>query len=123
METIDPTVGLAGIPVSIDGVNPRLFMSLPRRATPSADGRSRRSRCLNCHSKELATGREGLSPTLRESCTDARAPGTIVDVLVAVTWREIVLAATGVPLNGISAYSVAAPPPMHTDAFSAAVRT
>src|ERR1700693_5460082 len=121
--TMDPTTGFAGIPVVKDGAR---FLDAALRGARNevkTDARSRRSRSLNDHSKDFVSAFFlGASSVVRLVWIDISEPGRIAAVFVPVTCIWIVLAATAVLLNGMSAYSEAdAPPPRQSEAFSAAV--
>ena len=92
------------------------------RSEARTDAKSRRSRSLNADSKDFVVGRV-LSPNTLVKVGWSKANAAwIADVLVAVSSTWIVLAATFVLLNGISAYSDAdASEPTHREVFSAAV--
>src|SRR6202795_4016060 len=121
--TVDPTTGFTGTPVTKDGP---IFRDAAMRGTRDdlkTDARSRRSRSLNDTSKDFVSAfLLGTNRLVRLCRIDMSEPGWIAAVFVPVTCIGIVLAATFVLLNGMSAYSDAeAPPPRQSEAFSAVV--
>src|SRR5258706_7391672 len=105
--TVDPTTGFAGIFVRNRGARlPDVDVAL-RAARPeeNTDARSRRSRSLNVHSKDFAGFFFGANRLVGRGWIDISEPDWIAAVFVPVTWSGIMLAATFVLLNGMSAYS------------------